>query len=79
MEYLLVALAWRGGQYPFAQSWLIAKVLALLAYIVLGTVALKRGRTKKVRAIAFAVALATVLYIVAVALARNALPFPPFV
>ena len=73
------ALAWQSGQYPFAQSWLTAKVLALFAYIGLGTIALKRGRTKKVRAIAFAVALATVLYIVAVALARNPLPFPPFV
>lgn len=76
MEYLLVALAWRGGQYPFAQSWLIAKVLALLAYIVLGTVALKRGRTKTVRVIAFAAALAAAPYIVAIALARNPLPIP---
>jgi uncharacterized membrane protein SirB2 len=71
-----VALAWQSGQYPFAQNWLTAKVLALLAYIVLGTVALKRGRTKGVRAIAFAAALAAVFYIVAVALTRNPLPFP---
>ena len=73
-----VALAWQSGQYPFAQSWLTAKVVALLAYIALGTVALKRGRTKTVRAIAFAAALAAALYIVAVALARNPLPFPSF-
>ena len=73
-----VALAWQSGQYPFAQSWLTAKVVALLAYIALGTVALKRGRTKTVRAIAFAAALAAALYIVAVALARNPFPFPSF-
>jgi uncharacterized membrane protein SirB2 len=71
-----IALAWRSGQYPFAQSWLTAKVLALLAYIALGTVALKRGRNKAVRASAFAAALAVVFYIVAVALTRNPLPFP---
>jgi len=73
-----VALAWQSGQYPFVQSWLTAKVVALLAYIALGTVALKRGRTKTVRAIAFAAALAAALYIVAVALACNPLPFPSF-
>ena len=78
MEYLLVALTWQSGQYPFAQSWLTAKVLALLAYIVLGTVALKRGRTKPIRAIAFAAALVAALYGVAVAFARNPLPFRTF-
>lgn len=36
-------------QYPFVQSWLTAKVVLLVAYIVLGSFALKRGRTKAVR------------------------------
>lgn len=68
-----IALAWKSGQYPFAQGWLTAKLVALAAYIVLGTVALRRGRSKAVRATAFGLALATVLYIVAVALTRNPL------
>jgi uncharacterized membrane protein SirB2 len=67
-----IALAWMSGQYPFAQSWLTAKVLALIAYIVLGTIALKSGRSLAVRSASFALALATVLYIVSVALTRNA-------
>lgn len=66
-----VALAWMSGQYPFAQSWLTAKVVALIAYILLGTLALKRGRSRAVRAAAFALALAAVLYILAVAVTRN--------
>ena len=33
-------LAWRIGQYPFVNGWLTAKVLALLAYILLGMRAL---------------------------------------
>ena len=41
------------GQYPFVQGWLTAKVLALLAYIALGTIALKRGKNKTVRVCAF--------------------------
>jgi uncharacterized membrane protein SirB2 len=68
-----IALAWLSGQYPFHQPWLTAKVLALVVYIVLGAVALRRGRPKAVRAAAFAAALATVLYIVSVALTRNPL------
>jgi uncharacterized membrane protein SirB2 len=36
-------------QYPFVHSWLTAKVLLLVVYIVLGSFALKRGRTKAVR------------------------------
>lgn len=70
-----VALAWQSGQYPFAQSWLTAKVFALVAYIFLGALALKRGRSKPVRVAAFALALTTVLYIVSVALTRDPLGF----
>ena len=67
----LVLVFW-SGQYPFVQAWLTAKVLALIAYIVLGTIALKRGKTKGVRTFALFAALATFAYIVAVALTRQA-------
>ncbi len=67
-------LAFRIEQYPFVHGWLTAKVLALLAYIALGTVALKRGKTRTVRTATFALALATFLYIVAVARTHN--PWP---
>jgi len=67
-------LAFRIEQYPFVHGWLTAKVLALLAYIVLGSIALKRGKTKTVRAAAYVLALIAFLYIVGVALTRNPLP-----
>jgi uncharacterized membrane protein SirB2 len=70
----LMLVFW-SGQYPFAQPWLGAKVCALVLYIVLGTVALKRGRTRQVRAMAFGGAVLTFLYIVAVALTRQVIPF----
>ena len=66
-----LALVFWSGQYPFVQNWLTAKVLALVAYIVLGTIALKRGRTKGMRTFALLAALATFAYIVAVALTRQ--------
>ncbi|TCO81100.1 putative membrane protein SirB2 [Plasticicumulans lactativorans] len=62
-----IALTLVLGQYPFAQSWLTAKLAGLLAYIVLGAIALKRGRSKATRAAAFVAALLTVTYIVGVA------------
>ena len=70
----LVLVFW-SGQYPFAQPWLGAKVVALLLYIVLGAIALKRGPTRKARVLAFGAALLTFLYIVAVATTRQVVPF----
>ena len=60
-------------QFPFAVDWLTAKVVLLVAYIVLGSIALKRGRTKTVRIAAFVAALATVGYLVTVARAHHPL------
>lgn len=62
------------GQYPFAQDWLTAKLLALFAYIGIGTVAL-RGRSKVVRVWAFITALAVFIYIGSVAITKQVLIF----
>jgi uncharacterized membrane protein SirB2 len=66
-------LAWRSAQLPFVQGWLTAKVLALVAYIVLGSLALRPGRSRRAQATAFVLALGTFAYIVAVALTRDPL------
>lgn len=68
-----IALATFSGQYPLAQNWLTAKVIGLLAYILCGMMALKRGKTKVVRAAFFVVALMIFAYIVSVALNRSPL------
>lgn len=56
---------------PTQQPWLLAKIIGLILYIVLGTVALRYGRTRGQRMLAFAAALATFAYIVGVALTRS--------
>ena len=61
------------GQYPFVEPWLTAKVIALFAYIGLGSIALKRGRSKPVRIAALIAALAVFAYIGAVALTKQVL------
>lgn len=66
-----VTLAVWSSQYPFAQNWLTAKIVALLAYIVLGMFALRLGKTRPVRIAAFIGALAVFAYIVKVAVTRQ--------
>ena len=58
-------------QYPFVHAWLTVKVLLLVVYIVLGTWALKRGRTPRMRAVCFFAALAVFAFIVSVAIVHN--------
>lgn len=60
-------------QYPFATGWLTMKVVLLVVYVVLGSVALKRGRTRPIRAVAFVAALLTVGFIFTVARAHHPL------
>ncbi len=60
-------------QYPFVHGWLTVKVLLLVAYIVLGSLALKRGRSYRVRAACFIAALVVYASIVLVARAHHPL------
>jgi len=59
------------GNAPVTHGWLTAKVIGLLLYIVLGTIALKRGRTRAIRIGAFFAALAVFGYIVSVAVTKS--------
>jgi uncharacterized membrane protein SirB2 len=59
------------GYHPLQQTWLGAKLVLLVVYIVLGSFALKRGRTRGSRLAFFIAALAVVLSMVGMALARH--------
>ncbi|MDM7862134.1 SirB2 family protein [Alteromonas sp. ASW11-36] len=52
-----IALMIMAGFYPWVFDWVAAKILLLLLYIVFGTIALKRGKTKSQRILAFIAAL----------------------
>ena len=60
-------------QYPFATGWLTMKVALLVLYVVLGSIALKRGRTHRIRVAAFVAALLTVGFLLTVARAHDPL------
>lgn len=75
-----LGLAWTIQQYPFVHAWLTAKVLALLVYIVLGSLALRGSggsrdagdsRPRWVRAACYLAALLAFGYIVSVAVAHD--------
>jgi uncharacterized membrane protein SirB2 len=57
------------------QDWVIAKLVGLAVVVVLGIVALKRGRTRGIRGAAFVAALAVIAYIAAVAVTKRVVPF----
>ena len=52
-------------------AWLLAKFAGLIAYIVLGAIALRRGPTREIRLVALVGALSAFAYVVGVALSRS--------
>jgi len=75
---LLAAAIWMTAilhQYPGTHGWLTAKLAGLFAYIGLGMLALRYGRTRRGRLAAWLAAQLVFAYIVAVALSHDPLPF----
>lgn len=68
---LLVVYQWN----PFAIPWLMAKLVALVAYIGLGMFALKFGKTLTQQRIYFVAAIAMFGYIVMTAITKQAFWF----
>jgi uncharacterized membrane protein SirB2 len=58
-------------QYPFVNGWLTTKVLLLVLYIALGTIALKRAQSTAARVLAILAALAVFTYIIGVAVQHH--------
>ena len=70
-----VTMAVISHQYPLAAPWLTAKVIGLLVYIALGMIALRLGKSKRIRVAAWIAAQTVFAYIVAVAFTRTPLPW----
>jgi uncharacterized membrane protein SirB2 len=66
-----IALSVSSAQYPFVEPWLTAKIFGLIAYIILGSLALKAGRSRGIRLAAWLGALATFAYVASVALSKS--------
>lgn len=66
-----IALVFELNLVLFANGWLLAKFAGLIAYIVLGSIAMRFGRTPQVRMIAFVGAISMFAYIAGVALTKS--------
>lgn len=66
---LLTILPWS----VFANGWLLAKIVLLFAYVVLGVLALRPQRPRRARALYFAAALATYALMYGIARAHHPL------
>jgi len=66
-----ISLVWALGLPVFSQPWLMAKLAALVVYVILGTVALRRGKTQRIRASAFVLALIAFAYLAGIALTKS--------
>lgn len=67
------ALWWLLQLNPTQDQWLGAKLVLLIAYIVLGSLALRRAPTRAARAMCFVAALAVVGFMVGIARAHHPL------
>ena len=64
---------------PLEQAWLMAKIIALLLYIAAGLVALRFGRSRRIRLNAWLFGLVIYLYIVSVALSKSVMGWFAFI
>jgi uncharacterized membrane protein SirB2 len=58
-------------QYPFRDAWLTTKVLLLVLYIMLGSLALRHARKRRDAILAFGAALLTYAWIIGVAVTHQ--------
>jgi uncharacterized membrane protein SirB2 len=66
-----LSLAVMSDQYPFVSGWVTAKVLGVIAYIILGSLALREGSSLRTRIVCWLAAMAVFGWIVSVALTRQ--------
>jgi len=66
-----LAMAWTLRLTPGNAPWLLAKIVGLVLYVAFGVVALRPGRSLAARTAAWVAALATVGWIVSVAITKN--------
>ena len=66
-----LTLAAMSGQYPFLADWVTAKVFGVIAYIILGTLALREASTRGTRIACWLASLGVFGWIVSVALTRQ--------
>ena len=63
------------GLNPLTTPWLLAKIAALIGYIVLGAICMRSSPGSRRQAISFVMAISVFAYILLVALSKQVIPF----
>lgn len=66
------ALWWLLSLHPLRDHWLFVKLVLVVVYIGLGSLAMKRARTRAGKAVAFIASLAVIALVVAIAIRHDA-------
>ncbi len=70
-----IFLAYSLRLWPWEAAWLGAKIIALVVYILLGTLVIKRKGSLKQQKLTYVAAIFVFFYIAAVAMTKSAWPF----
>jgi len=62
------------GLNPFSTPWLLAKIVALLVYIVLGAICMRSLPGSRRQTVSFVAAISVFAYILSVGLSKQVLP-----
>lgn len=62
------------GLNPFTTPWLLAKILALAGYVLLGTVCMRSRPGSRRQTVSFVAAISVFAYIVLVGISKQAMP-----
>ena len=65
------ALIWQVKLNALTQPWLLAKFAGIITYVLVGSIALKRGRTRAIRTMALLFAIGIFAYIAGAALTKS--------
>jgi uncharacterized membrane protein SirB2 len=62
------------GLNPFSTPWLLAKIVALLVYIVLGAICMRSSPGSRRQTVSFVAAISVFAYILSVGLSKQVIP-----
>ena len=68
-----MSLIFETGYYPLSHSWVLTKIIVLVLYIAFGVMALRKGRTRIVKALFLTLAILAFGMMVSIALTHHPL------
>ncbi len=68
-----IGMIWTASMPVLSTHWLLAKFVGLVAYVLAGTVAIKRGKTREIRLMASILALGIFAWVIGISIRKSPL------